>query len=168
MIFVTVGTREPFDRLLLALSASPTDEDLVVQHGTSVTRLAGATNVDFLPYDEVVAYVRAARVVVTHAGVGSVLTALAHGRRPIVMPRSRSSGDAVDDHQQPFAERLAGAGLITLVHGPADLGDAIRRAGATDVPSRELDGALAAELRDLLGAWLGPQPSGADNLHAQR
>ena len=104
MIFVTVGTNEArFDRLLQAFQPSPPDEELLVQHGPSGVRPPGATCVDYLPYDELVATVRRARVVVTHAGVGSIMTALANGKRPIVVPRLRRFDEAVDDHQLQLA-----------------------------------------------------------------
>ena len=47
MIFVTTGTCEPFDRLLEALDGAGLDERLVVQHGESPIRPAGAECVDF-------------------------------------------------------------------------------------------------------------------------
>jgi UDP-N-acetylglucosamine transferase subunit ALG13 len=107
MIFVTVGTNEArFDRLLHAFEWGPLDEELVVQHGPSPIRPRGATCVDYLPYDELGATVRRARVVVTHAGVGSIMTALANGKRPVVVPRLRRFGEAVDDHQMQLGLRL--------------------------------------------------------------
>jgi UDP-N-acetylglucosamine transferase subunit ALG13 len=59
--------------------------------------------------------VRRARAIVTHAGVGSVMLALANGKRPIVMARRRSCGEAVDDHQVDLAARLEAAGLVEVV-----------------------------------------------------
>ena len=64
---------------------------------------AGARGSTSSPFDELVEHVRRARVVVSHAGVGSVLTALANGKRPVVVPRLHRFGEAVDDHQLPFA-----------------------------------------------------------------
>jgi len=114
-VLVTVGTNEaPFDRLLRAVP-SLTDEQVVVQHGPSAVRPEGAQCFDYLPFGELGRLIDAARVVVTHAGDGSVAAALAHGRRPIVMPRLSQFGEAVDDHQVPFARQLEGAGLATVV-----------------------------------------------------
>ena len=88
MIFVTVGTQlAPFDRLLEAVSALSSDEDVVVQHGISKVRPEGAVCVDFLPFDAYLDHIRRARVVIAHAGVGSTMIALLNGKRPIVMPR---------------------------------------------------------------------------------
>ena len=152
MIFVTVGTNEArFDRLLQAFEPSPPDEELLVQHGPSGVRPPGATCVDYLPYDELVATVRRARVVVTHAGVGSIMTALANGKRPIVVPRLRRFDEAVDDHQLQLAVRLDEAGLVTLVERPEDLPAALdtteNDAGAVELrPDRR----LVTELREFV------------------
>ena len=118
MIFVTIGTSEPFDRLIASL---PQDgrEELVVQCGESSLRPAGADVHIYLSYDALTALVRRARVVVCHAGVGTILTALANGHRPIVVPRLARYGEAVDDHQVALARRLADAGLVVLAEDPA-------------------------------------------------
>lgn len=156
MIFVTVGTNEArFDRLLAAVDRLGAGEELIVQHGPSAIRPAGATAVDFLPFDDMVEMMRRARVVVTHAGVGSVMTSLLAGQRPVVVPRLRRYGEAVDDHQLPFGQRLDRAGLVVLCEEPEELA-AIVAAGAASLevelrPSRR----LVADLRDYLSTALG-------------
>jgi beta-1,4-N-acetylglucosaminyltransferase len=116
MIFVTVGSSTiPFDRLLRGIDEVSTDERLIVQYGTSTIRPGRADCVDFLNFDEFVELVGGARVVVTHAGVGSLMTALAAGKRPVVVPRRCAFGEAVDDHQVPFARRAGELGLAKLV-----------------------------------------------------
>ena len=126
MILVTLGTLHfPFERLLDAVAALPGDEEVIVQSRAPGTRPARARCVEDLPYDELVAEIRRARVVVCHAGVGSILTTLANDRRPIVVPRLEQYGEAVDDHQLAFGRRLAEAGLVTLVEDPAELAAAV-------------------------------------------
>ena len=156
MILVTVGTNEaPFDRLLGALDTGDRpDEELLVQHGPSRIRPAGATCVEFLPYDELVDAIRAARVVVMHAGVGSIMTALGNGKRPLVVPRLRRFGEAVDDHQLDLGRRLYDEGLVTLVEDPGDVIGALGTSStATELelgPSR----LLVAELGEFIAARL--------------
>jgi exopolysaccharide biosynthesis glucuronosyltransferase PssE len=148
MIFVTVGTNEaPFDRLLLALAEIRADEELVVQHGSSAVQPPLATCVASVSYEELVDLVRRARVVVSHAGVGSVLTALANGKRPIVVPRLRRFREAVDDHQLLFARRLEEQGLVTLVEDPAQLSEAVRSSSDAVSIRLEADRRLVDELR---------------------
>jgi UDP-N-acetylglucosamine transferase subunit ALG13 len=151
MIFATTGTCEPFDRLLQAFDGIELGEELVVQHGISPVRPRGARCVDFLAYSELVELVRSARVVVTHGGVGSVLTALANGKRPIVVPRLAERGEAIDDHQLEFVRRIAAAGVIDLVEDPADLGLRLTTSQAESLRIAP-DPRLVAELRDYLTA----------------
>lgn len=160
MIFVTVGTNEArFDRLLRAVAALRLDERLVVQHGhSSPLDLPGAELVDFLPFETMVDQIRLARVVVTHAGVGSALVCLANGKRPVVVPRLKAFAEAVDDHQLQLGRRFARAGLVTLVERPETLGDslALEQRPAAALPATS---ALATDLRQFLeDTILSPLP----------
>lgn len=56
---------------------------------------------------ELEAATAAADVVISHAGVGSALTALRCGKRPILVPREAWRGEHVDDHQIQIATELA-------------------------------------------------------------
>lgn len=151
MILVTVGTHEdPFDRLLRAISSLPDGEEIVVQHGASSVRPENATCVAYLGYDELAALMSRARVVVSHAGVGSIMTALGHGKKPIVVPRLARYGEHVDDHQLELGRRLEQEGLVVLVEDEARLPEAVAShrgdgAGRVARPAR-----LTRELRMLL------------------
>ena len=152
MILVTTGTNEqPFDRLVRAAAALDVGDDVVVQYGSSRAVVPRPGWVDFLPFDELAALARSSRVVVCHAGVGSIIMARRCGHRPIVVPRRHGLGEAVDDHQVGLAGRLAQSGLVTL----ADDVDRLRlavldarseagRGGVAGLPGAD---ALAADLR---------------------
>lgn len=149
MILVTLGTLHfPFDRLLRALDGQAGDEELVVQTRAPGVRPVGARVVAELAYEELAGEIRRARVVVCHAGVGSVLTVLANGKRPVVVPRLARFGEAVDDHQLPFARRLAETGAVTLVEDVAALPEALAAPG--EAPAAFGAGRLAADLRQTL------------------
>ena len=156
MILVTVGTNEqPFDRLVRAAAALRVDEPIVVQHGASQVPHGIGTWLDFVAFDELADLVSKARVVVCHAGVGSIMLAHRFAKRPIVVPRRHHLDEAVDDHQLPLARRLHAAGRVTLVEDVDQLVAAI--AAASSLPPAEavaLPGAasLAAELRGFLSA----------------
>lgn len=157
MILVTVGTNEaPFDRLLHMvdglLPENGAGEELLVQHGPSLVRPAGAECVDYLPYDDLADAIRRARVVVMHAGVGSIMTALANGKRPVVVPRLARNGEAVDDHQVALGRRLDTEGLVTCAETDEAVAEALAQppaAAALDLgPSRR----LVADLRAFVEA----------------
>jgi UDP-N-acetylglucosamine transferase subunit ALG13 len=154
MIFVTIGTTEPFDRLLRALDGLD-GEELVVQCGDSLARPARATCIEYVSFDELGDYMRRARVVVSHAGVGTIMAALAAGKRPVVVPRLAAFDEVVDDHQVELARRLDARGLVTLVEDPSTLAGIVRSAD----PAVALDDArpseLVGELRDFVEAHVG-------------
>jgi UDP-N-acetylglucosamine transferase subunit ALG13 len=160
MIFVSVGTHEaPFDRMLRAVYDLGLDEELVVQYGPSTLRCERATETEYLPFDDVVDYIKRARAVVMHAGVGSVMISLANGKRPIVMARRREHGEHVDDHQVELARRLEANGLVTVVDDSQELADALA-AGALQ-PGR-MNGVpwLGSDLADYLAQHVGePAPA---------
>jgi UDP-N-acetylglucosamine transferase subunit ALG13 len=106
---------------------------------------------------DLAALVREARVVVTHAGVGSILLCLTNGRSPVVVPRLKRFGETVDDHQLESARRFAAAGLVTLVEDPADLPAALAAAGDTVVEPPSGEGALVRELRSYFQQTIEPR-----------
>lgn len=117
MIFVTVGTSTfPFERLLRQIDRlRVVEEAVVVQYGSSSFVPRASVAQRFMDYEEVARRMQEARVVIAHAGAGSILTAFHLGVRPVVVPRRKELGEVVDDHQVELARRLARAGLVTLV-----------------------------------------------------
>ena len=157
MIFATVGSSTiPFDRLVRALENIQTGEDLVVQTGVSTVRPRHAKVLDYLGYDEFVALIRSARVVITHAGAGSVITTLGEGKRPIVVPRRAAQHEAVDDHQVAFARRTAELGLVTVVEDVSLLAAALREHQPSQARSNPQPSPIERELRSYIERCVGP------------
>ena len=111
MIFVTLGTHEqPFARALdLVAELEFEEEEVLVQYGATPARsdLTNVKWVDYLEWDALTQTMRRAEVVISHAGVGSAVTAIRAGKKPVVVPRLARLGEHVDDHQLQLAERLA-------------------------------------------------------------
>jgi len=166
VIFVTTGTAEPFDRLVRAADALAAHEEVVIQYGHSNLLPQRARGVAFMPFDELVELIRAARVVVSAAGVGTVMTILSCGKMPIVVPRLQQHGEAIDDHQLPFARRVAAAGLITIEEDESRLPAVVATYDVAARPTATAGGGgLAAELRNYLEELLGEpnRPTSARN-----
>jgi len=162
MIVFTIGTSEPFDRLVSVADAvaDACQERVLVQGGDSRCRLERAEMVSFVQYDELLKLVSEARIVVTHAGAGSVLLALGQGKRPVLVPRRRHYREAVDDHQVIFGERMASLGLAHVVSDPADLPQFLRSLPEQEARPDSRTGSLSQALRIYVAQRLGP-PSGA-------
>lgn len=88
----------------------------------------GSTDVAGLPIDarpfvaaaELDAAIRDADLVVSHAGIGSTLSAMEAGRSPVIVPRDPRHGEHVDDHQVQVARELAELD-IAIVRDPSEL-----------------------------------------------
>jgi UDP-N-acetylglucosamine transferase subunit ALG13 len=96
--------------------------------------------------------------VITHAGAGSILTALSHGKRPIVVPRLPEYSEVVDDHQLVFGRHLAQAGLATLAEEPQDLARIMAAHPQTEL---QLDGRQSGLVKDLSVYLHSLRPDGA-------
>lgn len=157
MIVATLGTNEqPFDRLVRAIARLESSEPMLVQYGSSQEPHGQGEWVDFLPFDVLAEHMRMARVVICHAGVGSIMLARRCGKRPVVVPRRLHLGEAVDDHQVMLSRRLHDAGLVTLVEDDRDLASVVLGTdGKASASGVELPGAaaLARELRGHLDAF---------------
>jgi UDP-N-acetylglucosamine transferase subunit ALG13 len=112
--------------------------------------------VDYLSFEQMTEHLGRARVAVLHAGVGSVLAALAQGVRPLVVPRLKQFGEAVDDHQVGFGRRLHEEGLVELVEDLALLEAAVARHDRRFEGAVGVEGRLVEELRSLVDAAARP------------
>ncbi|MGH4023639.1 MAG: glycosyltransferase [Pseudonocardiaceae bacterium] len=65
----------------------------------------------YLPATDLVTALRAADIVVSHAGTGSALAILDSGRFPVLVPRDPERGEAGDNHQLQLASELSRRGL---------------------------------------------------------
>lgn len=150
MIFVTLGTHhDPFPRLIEGLAALD-GQELVVQYGHNPAPANAAEAAEFMTFVEMEEHVARARIVVTHAGVGSILTCLRNGRTPLVVPRQRRFGEHVDDHQVELTRALAEQGKVIPVWDMAHLPELIATAPTLMTAPRAASGELHRALREAL------------------
>jgi UDP-N-acetylglucosamine--N-acetylmuramyl-(pentapeptide) pyrophosphoryl-undecaprenol N-acetylglucosamine transferase len=113
-VVVTVGTMQdyPFRRLIeRVIDVLPPGVDVLWQTGcTDVSDLPIRTRAQVAAH-ELQEKIRAADVVIAHAGCGSSVSALQAGKMPILVARRRAHGENVDDHQLMIAGELAERGL---------------------------------------------------------
>lgn len=106
MIFVTIGSMFPFDRLIRAMddwAAARAGEgngpELLAQIGDGTyepRHMRWVRKLDRLAYGQAVAE---ADLVVAHAGMGSVITAGEYGKPVVLLPRLSAKGEHTNDHQ---------------------------------------------------------------------
>jgi len=124
MIFVTVGTDGPFDRLIRAVdlwAAQAGRTDVFAQIGKSTLKPRFIQYAEFLEPPEFQDRFMAARLVISHAGMGTILTALRYGKPLLVMPRRAGLGEQRNDHQLATARRLSAMGKIVVAFDEPEL-----------------------------------------------
>jgi len=125
MIFLTVGTQFPFDRLVRcvdrAVADGLLDEEVVAQIGESRQTPRHMEWVHMLNRDGIGQYIRRARAVIGHAGIGTILMALEAGKPLLVMPRLRRFDEHVNDHQVDTARAFEAAGHVLAAYAPAQV-----------------------------------------------
>lgn len=133
MIFVTIGSMFPFDRLVRAMDAWAAERpseagDMLAQIGEGAYRPVHMRWVARLGRVEYRETVSRARLVVAHAGVGSVVTAGEFGKPVVVLPRRRHLAEHTSDHQMETARWLRGKPGVHVAEAESDLADRIAAA----------------------------------------
>lgn len=121
MIFVLLGTQDaPFPRLIELIheltQVENFQEEVIVQAGvTPVAWTNPQVKVQSL-FDKDVfqANLKAARLIITHGGAGTIFEALNEHKKTIVVPRRAKFAEHVDDHQLELTEMLADLGCIEM------------------------------------------------------
>ena len=76
---------------------------------------------DFLEPPEFTKQFASASLVVSHAGMGTILTALCYQKPLLVMPRRASLGEQRNEHQLATARRLRELGRVNVAFDEAEL-----------------------------------------------
>ena len=123
MIFLTVGTQLPFDRMVRAVDgwAARTGADVFAQIGPGKYLPKHLPWTRTLRADECHATIRRATAVIAHAGMGSILTALELGKPIVVMPRRGNLGEHRNDHQLATAMHFREQGRIQVAFDEHEL-----------------------------------------------
>ena len=109
LIFLSVGTQLPFDRLVRTVdiwAERTRRSDIVAQVGLSSYTPRVIRCFDFLGPAEIRVLQAEASVLVAHAGTGSILAALEFGKPIIVLPRDHLRGEHRNAHQLATAGRF--------------------------------------------------------------
>lgn len=132
MIFVTVGTQGHFDRLIRAVdtwAGLRGRADVFAQTGPSTYRPIHINHKPFISPVDFRKHAESASLVVAHAGMGSIITALELGKHIIVMPRRADLGEHRNDHQIATAKRFAEHERIVVAANEQKLLEALDQLG---------------------------------------
>ncbi len=131
MIFLTVGTQFPFDRLVKSLDKAfdegLVDEEIFAQIGQSSYRPRNFDSVATLEKDLFDKHLKEASSIISHAGMGTLTMAFENKKPLLVMPRLAKYGEVVNDHQKAIAKKFSELGYLLVAYDIKDLPDEIRK-----------------------------------------
>ena len=110
MIFVTVGTQKfQMNRLMKQveeLAQKRPDERIVIQYGNCTYIPKNCETYQFMDRPQFEKCVAECDVLITHGGVGTIMSGIRARKPVVVVPRLRQYGEHVDDHQLEAARAL--------------------------------------------------------------
>ncbi len=109
VIFVSVGSMLPFDRLVMAADdwavANP-DQSVFIQIGEGEYEPKHAPWVRIMPHGEYMQRIRDCDLFVAHVGMGSILQGLEIRKQMLLLPRLAAQREHTTDHQLHTAARF--------------------------------------------------------------
>lgn len=120
MILVLLGTQNnSFTRLLdeiqKCVDNKSINEDVVVQAGFTKFESSNMKVLSLIDKKALSKLQDEARLIITHGGVGSIISSLQKGKKVIVVPRLKKYGEHVNNHQLQIARRFEQEGYVKCV-----------------------------------------------------
>lgn len=129
MIFVTLGTQDKkFKRLLDAVENLNIDEKIIAQVGSTQYKSKKMEVHEFISQEQFEKYMKEARIIITHAGVGTIIYGLKLGKTMIVAARRKEYKEHVNDHQMQILETFSKEGYIIPLNNFSNLSEKIQEA----------------------------------------
>ena len=133
MIFVMLGTQNNiFERLLKEIERlidkNVINEKVVVQAGYTEYKPQNKKMkiIDFMSREELDIFEQKENFIITHGGVGSILTSLEKRKKVIAVPRLHEYGEHVNNHQIEIVEKFNKSGNIIGLQSVEELEKAIK------------------------------------------
>jgi len=132
MILITLGTQDKsFVRLLKKIDElidkNVIDEKVVVQAGFTKYESKNMKIFDLIPRDEFDELIKNSKYIITHAGVGTILTAINNDKKVIGVARLKKYKEHTNDHQVELVKYFSKAGYILGAKNVDDLENQIKK-----------------------------------------
>lgn len=127
MIVVTVGMQLGFDRLIAAMDRiAPTlDLPVIAQTGKGTYRPTNMEVRERISPGEFETLLQQSRLIVSHAGIGTILTAQRFSKPIVLFPRRLEHGEHRNDHQVATVRNLEGRSGLLIAQEEAELAGCI-------------------------------------------
>ena len=131
MILVMLGTQNnSFHRLLeeiqKCIDNKLIDEEVIVQAGATKFKSKDMKIFKLVSTKRLNEYVDNASYVITHGGVGSIVSCIKKGKKVIAVPRYSKYGEHVNDHQLQIIQTFDSQGFIKGIKDISELEEAIK------------------------------------------
>lgn len=130
MILVLLGTQNnSFHRLLEEVQKNIENkkikEEVIVQKGYTKFESKDMKMYTEIPIDELNNLIDKADLIITHGGVGSIISSIKKDKKVIAVPRLEKYKEHVNDHQKDIVETFNQAGYIIGIESVEQLGEAL-------------------------------------------
>jgi UDP-N-acetylglucosamine transferase subunit ALG13 len=148
MIFVTAGTQLPFDRLIKTIdhiAAEFPNTNFVVQALHSNYKARNIEVLDFISPADFTKYIDNCDLIVSHAGMGTIISALVKKKPIIVMPRLAKYKEHRNEHQLGTTKQMDLLGYVDVAYDEYELAHKFRQMWPNQVVPRNSIGNVASE-----------------------
>lgn len=162
MVFITAGTQLSFDRLIKTmdeLARTLPKVKFVAQALTTTHTTKHLELLNFISAQQFNDYVDEADLIVSHAGTGTIFTALVKKKPIIVMPRLVKYNEHRNEHQLGTCKKMDSMGYVHVAYDEVQLKEmflqmwphnlTVRNANVTDNASLELLSSLDHYIKHL-------------------
>ena len=130
MILVLLGTQNnSFHRLLEEIEKNIKDgtikEEVIVQAGYTKFQSHRMRIIDLMSKEQLEQFQDEADLIITHGGVGSIISSIEKGKKVIAVPRMHEYGEHVNNHQKEIVKDFNDKGYIIGIEKVEDLKQAI-------------------------------------------
>ena len=133
MVLVMLGTQNnDFSRLLKEIDnlidKNIIKGEVVVQAGYTKYESENMKIFDLIQKDKLLSLQQKADLIITHGGVGSIISSIEKGKKVIAVPRKHEYQEHVNNHQEEIVHTFNEKGYIIGIEDVKDLENAIIRA----------------------------------------
>ena len=130
MILVLLGTQNnSFHRLLEEIEENIKDgtikEEVIVQAGYTKFQTHRMRIIDLMSKEQLEKFQDEADLIITHGGVGSIISSIEKEKKVIAVPRMHEYGEHVNNHQKEIVKDFNDKGYIIGIEKVEDLKQAI-------------------------------------------
>ena len=132
MILVTLGTQDKsFERLLKQIDKEidkgTIKDKVIVQAGHTKYNSKNMEIFTLVTPNELEEYIKNCDLLITHGGVGSILSGLKYGKKIIAVPRLSKYGEHNNDHQLQLIDKFSSDGYIIPCYEVKDLEESLKK-----------------------------------------